>query len=227
MLRLTSDELLTTTRAVRRRLDLERPVPRAVVEECLALALQAPNGSNQQPWRFVAIDDPEVRAAVAAEYVQALDDYAREVAGQGAGASGPASGDRDAGGGPDFTSREALRIGRSVYHLRDHLHRVPVLVVPLVAGRLDGASVFLQASLWGSILPATWSFLLALRSRGLGSAWTTVHLHRERRVAEILGISFARWTQAGLLPVAYTQGTDFKPGRRRAVADVLRWNRWS
>jgi nitroreductase len=98
--------------------------------------------------------------------------------------------------------------------------------MPLVAGRLDGASTFLQASLWGSILPAAWSFMLALRSRGLGSAWTTVHLHRERRVAEILGVAFERWTQAGLLPVAYTHGTGFKPGRRRPVGEVLRWNGW-
>lgn len=211
MLELTPDELLTTTRSVRKRLDLERPVSRAIVEECLALALQAPNGSNQQAWRWIAVDDPDLRAAVAAEYAGAMEDYAQQLAASG--------------GGYDFSSAEALRIGASVYHLRDNLHRVPVLVVPLVAGRLDGASVFLQASLWGSILPAAWSFMLALRSRGLGSAWTTVHLHRERRVAEILGISFERWTQAGLLPVAYTQGTDFKPGRRRPVADVLRWNR--
>ena len=211
MLDLTTDELLTTTRSVRRRLDLERPVPRAVVEECLTLALQAPNGSNRQMWRWIAIDDPELRAAIASEYAGAMADYAREL--------------QASGGGDDFSSPEALRIGASVYHLRDQLHRVPVLVIPLVAGRLDGASTFLQASLWGSILPAAWSFMLALRSRGLGSAWTTVHLHRERRVAEILGVSFERWTQAGLLPVAYTQGTAFRPGRRRPVQDVLRWNR--
>ena len=211
MLELTNDELLTTTRSVRKRLDLERPVPRAVVEECLALGLQAPNGSNQQAWRWIAVDDPGLRAAIAAEYAGAMEDYAQELAASG-------------GGGHDFSSPEALRIGASVYHLRDHLHRVPVLVIPLVAGRLEGASVFLQASLWGSILPAAWSFMLALRSRGLGSAWTTVHLQREKRVAEILGIAHARWTQAGLLPVAYTRGTTFKPGRRRPVRDVLRWN---
>jgi nitroreductase len=215
VLDLTFDQVLTTTRSVRKRLDLERPVPRTVVEECLQLALQAPSGSNQQPWRWIAVDDPGVRAAVAAEYAGALDGYAREVA------------DAGASSGYDFASPEALRIGASVYHLRDHLHRVPVLVVPLVAGRLDGASVFLQASLWGSVLPATWSFMLALRSRGLGSAWTTVHLHRERRVAEILGVPFERWTQAGLLPVAYTVGTGFKPGPRRPASEVLRWNGWA
>ena len=212
MLELTPDELLTTTRSVRRRLDLERPVPRALVEECLTVALQAPNGSNQQAWRWIAVDDPELRAAIADEYAGAMEDYSRELAASG-------------GGGYDFSSPDALRIGASVYHLRDHLHRVPVLVIPLVAGRLDGASVFLQASLWGSILPAAWSFMLALRSRGLGSAWTTVHLHRERRVADLLGIRHGRWTQAGLLPVAYTQGTNFKPGRRRPLQEVLRWNR--
>lgn len=211
---LDPDELLTTTRSVRRRLDLERPVPREIVEECLDLALQAPNGSNQQLWQWVVVDDPAVRSALAEQYRQGMDDYIAVIARKGAGA------------GIDYTGPEQERIGASVYHLRQVMDRVPMLVVPLIAGRLDRADVFQQASLWGSILPAVWSLFLALRSRGLGSAWTTVHLHREREVAEILGIPFERYTQAGLFPVAYTAGTDFKRASRRPLREVLHWNRW-
>lgn len=203
------DHALTTTRAVRRRLDLGRPVERAVVEECLRLGLQAPNGSNMQLWRWVLIDDPAVRTAAAELYRTALDEYA-------------SSGDvADA----DYTSADALRITRSVMYLRDHLHEVPVLVVPVVAGPLEGAGVFHQASLWGSILPAVWSFMLALRGRGLGSAWTTVHLWQQAEMAELLGIPRG-FTQAGLVPVAHTIGDEFTPAVRRPVAEVACWNRF-
>jgi nitroreductase len=215
LLKLSPDELLTTTRSVRKRLDLERPVPRPVVEGCLAVALHAPNGSNQQFWQWVVVDDPQLRAALAKLYSQGMDDQIQQLGTRTA--SGPTV---------DDTGGEQEGIGASVYFLREHLHRVPVLVIPTIAGRLDGASIFLQASLWGSILPAAWSFMLALRSRGLGSAWTTVHLHREREVAEILGIPFDRCTQVGLFPVAYTLGTEFKPGRRRPVREFMHWNRW-
>ncbi len=203
------EEALTTTRAVRRRLDLERPVERHVVEDCLRLALQAPNGSNLQMWRWVLVDDPELRTAAADIYRTALDEYATSLeAAQ-----------------YDYSSLEAMRISESVLYLREHLHRVPVLVVAAVAGRLDRASIFEQASLWGSILPAVWSLMLALRARGLGSAWTTVHLHREAEMARLLGIP-AGFTQAGLFPVAYTVGGGFRPGRRRALESVAQWNRF-
>lgn len=204
------DEALTTTRAVRKRLDLDRPVDRDIVEECLQLGLQAPNGSNLQLWRWVLIDDPDMRAAVADIYRAALDEYAG----------------RDEDRPYDYSGPEALRIGESVMHLRAELHRVPVLVLPLIAGRLDGADVFLQASLWGSVIPATWGFMLALRSRGLGSAWTTIHLHREREMAELLGIPHHLYTQVGLFPVAYTVGTSFRPASRRPFAEVAGWNRF-
>jgi nitroreductase len=206
---LGNDELLTTTRTVRRRLDLDRPVDRELVLECLRIAFQAPNGSNQQRWQWLLIDDPEVKKGVAAIYAESFNDYA------------PRDDDR-----PDYTSPSSQRISSSVMHLRDNMDRVPVLVVPLVRGRLDGESIFYQASLWGSVLPAVWSFMLALRSRGLGSAWTTIHLHREIEMAELLGIPHAEYTQAGLFPVAYTLGTDFKAADRSSSEETIRWNHW-
>jgi len=213
--RLAFDEVLTTTRAVRKRLDLERPVPREVVEECLDLALQAPNGSNSQPWRWVLVDDLEVRRKLAGIYVAAMDDYVNR----------PRTG-RAAGDKVDYSTDDAQRIGASVYYLREHLHDVPVLVVPVVANRTDreGSSLFYQASIWGSILPAVWSFMLALRSRGLGSAWTTLHLHREREAAELLGIPHETHMQAGLFPVAYTIGDHFARAKRAPVSEVASWN---
>jgi nitroreductase len=205
------DHALTTTRAVRRRLDLERPVPRAVVLECLALALQAPNGSNTQPWRWVMVDDPAKRAAAADIYRASIDDVATRPGPRLANYSTPAG----------------QRLSASVAHLKDNLHRVPVLVVPVVRGRLDSELLFMQASRWGSILPAVWSFMLALRARGLGSTWTTIHLQREQEMAELLGIPYDEWTQAGLFPVAYTIGSDFRAAERGRVEDVVSWNRWS
>jgi nitroreductase len=204
------DHALVTTRAVRRRLDLDRPVPRAVVLECLQLALQAPNGSNTQPWRWVVIDDPALREGAAAIYRGAIDSFANR------------PGPRDV----DYSTPAAQRIATSVAHLKDNLHRVPVLVVPVVKGRLEGEPLFMQASRWGSILPAVWSFMLALRARGLGSAWTTIHLHREQEMAELLGIPHGEWTQAGLFPVAYTLGSDFHAAPRGQAEDVVSWNTW-
>jgi nitroreductase len=200
------DDALTTTRTVRKRLDLDRPVERSVVEECLELALQAPNGSNQQRWRWVLVDDPQIRAEAAAIYRRGLDGYV-----------GTSTVEYD------VADDDLVRISESVMYLRENLHRVPVLVVPLIDGQVERADLFLQASLWGSVLPAVWSFLLALRSRGLGSAWTTIHLHRQREMAELLGIPDT-FTQVGLFPVAYTLGRAFRPAKRRALHDVAAWN---
>jgi len=211
MLDLTPDQVLSTTRAVRKRLDFDRPVPRSVIAECLALALQAPNGSNMNTWRFIAVDDRDTIARMAAIYDAALQDYVRSL--------GEAVGRNYAGAGiPGFD-----RIDGSVQYLRDNLHRVPVLVVPVFAGRPEGADVFAQASLWGSVIQAVWSFMLALRPRGLGSCWTTGHLNRESEMAALLGIPRG-YTQAGLFPVAYTLGTDFRPAWRKPVEEVLDWN---
>jgi len=213
MLDLGVDEVLTTTRAVRRRLDLQRPVRREVVEECLELAFQAPNGSNQQFWQWVLVDDPAIKAAMADLYRAGMDAHIARPRTE--------SDER-----VDYSTPEAQRIGASVAHLRDHLHEVPVLLVAGVAGRLEDASIFEQASRWGSILPGIWSFMLALRSRGLGSAWTTIHLHKEREMADLLGIPYDDVTQAGLFPVAYTVGTDFKPASRALSTKHVHWNAW-
>ncbi len=205
------DQALTTTRTVRKRLDLSRPVERGVVEECLSLALQAPNGSNRQLWRWILIDDPALRTQVAEIYRAGLDGYAAS----GVSADKPVVADR--------SSPEVIRMSASVMHLRDHLEQVPVLVLPLLAGRTDDASVFYQASMWGSVIPAVWSFMLALRSRGMGSAWTTIHLHKEAEMAQLLGIP-PSYTQVGLFPVAYTIGTDFGLASRRPLREVASWN---
>ncbi|MBW2272136.1 MAG: nitroreductase family protein [Deltaproteobacteria bacterium] len=213
LLDLSPEALLTTTRTVRKRLDFERPVERETLEACLETALQAPNGSNMQLWRWVVVDDRARVAELAAIYAEAIRDYAAQVEGTGFYA---------AGGPPGMD-----RITESVMHLAENLHRAPALVVPCIAGRLEKCDVFMQASLWGSILPAAWSLMLALRLHGLGSAWTTVHLNREQEAAELLGIPYDDYTQAGLFPVAYTIGSEFRPAPRQPLSKVLHWNRWA
>jgi nitroreductase len=204
------DRLLTTTRAVRRRLDLDRPVEREVVLDCLRVALQAPSGGNTQPWRWLVVDDPDVRAGLADLYRRAYDPYIEMQKDAVRAAGGD---DR----GP---------ILRSSDYLAEHLHEVPVHVIPCLLTRLpDNPSPADMAGLYGSILPAVWSFQLALRSRGLGSAFTTLHLHHEREAAELLGIP-ATVTMAALLPVAYTKGHDFRPADRKPVEAVTYWNAW-
>ena len=214
MLDLTIDEVLTTTRSVRRRLDFERPVERKIVEECLELAFQAPNGSNMNTWRWVVIDDPALIARAAAVYNGGLDDFVARL--------GDATGEHYMGA----SVPGAERIAESVQYLRDNIHRSPALLVPLFAGRTDGAHVFWQASQFGSVLQAVWSFFLALRSRGLGSAWTTAHLWREADMAELLGVPIAEYTQVGLFPIAHTLGTKFSAAHRKPAAEVVSWNRF-
>ena len=215
MLELSCDEVLTTTRTVRKRLDFDRPVERSVIEACLEIALQAPNGGNLNSWRWLAIDDPGLIKQMADIYNGGLDDYIATF---------------DESGYVGSNVPGADRIGTSTQHLRDNFHRCPALLLPIVAGRTDGsgqaANVFHQASVWGSVLQAVWSFMLALRSRGLGSAWTTGHLWREKELADLLGIPYDRYMQTGLFPIAYTIGTDFKPAYRKSVKDVLAWNQF-
>jgi nitroreductase len=204
-----TDRLLTTTRAVRRRLDLDRPVEREVVLDCLRVATQAPSGGNSQPWRWLVVDDPKVRAGLADLYRKGYGPYIEM---QKAAV-------RAAGGDDDSP------ILRSSDFLAEHLHEVPVHVIPCLLTRLpERPSPADTAGFYGSILPAVWSFQLALRSRGLGSAFTTLHLHHEREAAELLGIPDTV-TMTALLPVAYVTG-DFRPADRKPVEAVTYWNAW-
>jgi nitroreductase len=208
LLELTPDELLSTTRAVRRRLDLTRPVEREVLEECLRLAQQAPTASFAQNWHFVVVTDAGSRAALGELWRSVADAYVRRRA--QAAAADPV----------------LARLGDAVRYLAAHIHEVPVHVIPCVEGRTDGKPAAGQAARWASIIPAAWSFMLAARARGLGSVWTTFHLRHEREAAELLGIPYDRVMQVALIPVAYTMGTHFKPGPRRPLDTMVHWDRW-
>jgi nitroreductase len=208
------DEVLTTTRAVRRRLDLSRPVPRELLLECLEIALQAPTGSNHQGWRFVFVADPERKRAIADRYRRSFAAYRARPA------------PRYPPG--DLRAERRPRVLASAAYLAEHLHEAPWLLIPCLEGRLrEGASTAEQAAFWGSILPAFWSFMLAARARGLGTAWTTFHLAYEREVAEVLGIPYDAYTQAGLTPVAYLRGDRLRPAPRIPAPAVACWDGWS
>ena len=210
------DTLLSTTRSVRKRLDLERPVPRALVEECLALAQQAPTGGNRQLWSFVVVTDPATRMALADVYRKGWDRYVTEgiVEPPGSPAAEPVARARQ------------QRIGASARYLADNLERVPVLVIPVIRHRVDNREPAIVASHFGSVLPAVWSFMLAARARGLGTAWTTIHLFYERDAADVLGIPYDEVMQAALIPLAYTIGGEFKPGVRLPLDTFVHWDRW-
>ena len=206
------DHLLTTTRSVRKRLDLNRPVEREVIKECLEIASQAPSGSNRQGWHFVVVTDAEKKLFIAELYRKAWYGY---------------NATRNVGGGSDLTAEEKqmLRVIGSAQYLADNMQDVPVLVIPCIEGRPDDAAPASQAGVYGSILPAAWSLMLALRARGLGSAWTTLHLQSEGEIAEKLGIPDGI-SQAALLPVAYFKGDDFRPAKRKPMRDRTYWDGW-
>jgi len=214
MLNLSAEEVLTTTRSVRLRLDLDRPVERGLIAECIDVALQAPTGSFKQNWHWVVVSDPLTKDRIGEIYRDAwTSDMAR-------------------GRVPtyDETDPRSLRMAKvmkSASYLAENLGRVPWLVIPCGTGRiLENPTVPEQSRFWGSVLPAMWSFMLAARARGLGSAWTTEHLKREEEVAEILCIPYPEVTQCGLFPVAYTIGTEFKRADRIAGSEVTHWDRW-
>ena len=211
---LSPDELLTTTRSVRKRLDFSRPVEPHVIRECLELALQAPTGGNRQSWQFVVVTDEAKRAALADIYRRGWALYLQMQAGLGPGKMTPERAEIQA------------RVYTSAQYLADHLHEVPVMLVPCIRGRTDNTPVVEQSGQWGSILPAVWSFMLAARSRGLGSSWTTVHLFFEREAADLLGIPYEKVMQTALIPLAYTKGTDFAAGPREPLEKVLHWDQW-
>ena len=209
---LSVDELLTSTRSVRKRLDFDRPVPRDVLMECLDLALQAPTGSNAQGWQFLFVEDPAKKKALADIYRATGTPYLDMPA--------PVRG--------DIRDQQMDSVLSSAKYLNENLEKAPVFLIPCLEGRPDGAPAGMQASYWGSLIPAVWSFMLALRSRGLGSAYTTLHLigDGEKQAAEILGIPFDRYAQGGLWPIAYTKGTDFKPAKRLPAEELTHWDTW-
>ncbi|OBJ56167.1 nitroreductase family protein [Mycobacterium sp. 1423905.2] len=200
------DELLSTTRSVRKRLDLTRPVSREVILECIRLAMQAPTASNAQDWRWLIITDADKRAAIGDIYRGIGAQYLAHAA--------------DTASDP-----QTKRVYQSAMEFSQRLAQVPVHVIPCLNRRIDESNLVVSASAWASIIPAGWSFLLALRSRGLGSVWTTMHLAKEREVGELLGIP-PTVTQAALFPVAYTLGTDFRPATRPPAETITYWDSW-
>lgn len=218
----TVDHLLTTTRTVRKRLDLERPVPDEVLRECFRLAVQAPTGSNLQSWRWVVVTDDALRAQVGEVYSRAI---------------GPYNSFWDQSIDP--TNKSLRKVVDSSMFLERIMPNVPVLVIPCALGTTAQSETFFEglgyggpalrnlvaSGFYGSIWPAVWSFMLALRSRGLGSALTTMHLALEKEMGELLGIPDTV-TQVGLIPVAYYTGDDFKPAKRRAPEEITYWNGW-
>ena len=174
--------------------------------ECLNLAVQAPTASGVQRWRWLIVTDPAKRAALAGLYREGNTEFQKMMAGN--------------------PHRESDAFYESANFLIDHLQEVPVHVLPCIVGRAEGRGAEVAVALYASIMPAAWSFMLALRSRGLGSVWTTLHVSREREAAELLGIP-DDVTQVGLIPVAYTLGDDFKLGPRQPVEELTYWNTWA
>lgn len=210
---LTPDELLTTTRSVRRRLDLDRPVPLEVVRACLEVAVQAPSGSNTQGWHWLVVTDPGRRERIGAYYRDAFARYR---------SSPDYAGRLGTGSAPRRETQQ--RVAGSAEHLAEVLGRVPVHVIACIEARAELPAAN-QAGLWGSLLPAAWSFQLAARARGLGTAWTTLHLRYEREIGELLGIP-PHVRQGVLLPTAYYTGVTFRPAAREPVDSVLHVNGW-
>ncbi|MEY2431390.1 MAG: hypothetical protein QOC92_1115 [Acidimicrobiaceae bacterium] len=212
---LSCDELLTTTRAVRKRLDFDRPVPLELVRECIDVATQAPSGSNQQGWHWMVVTDATKRKALGEMYGRAFALYKSMPFYAGAIVTGDA--ERDA---------TQQRVASSAEYLAERMGDAPVLLVPCIEGRVDNQPSFMTASFWGSLHPAAWSFCLAARGRGLGTSWTSLHLMFEEEAAGVLGIPFAEVSQGGLFPVAYTKGTDFKPGPRQDLDAIIHVDTW-
>jgi nitroreductase len=215
-LNLSAEQVLTTTRAVRKRLDLERPLELEVITRCLEIALQAPSGSNAQGWHFVIVNDRERIAQIAGYYRQAFAVYE-------ASDYQPTGHHRD----DPALSKTQEKVLDSAQYLAQNLHRVPALLIPVTSMRPDfpGATLSAIAGIMGSILPAVWSFMLAAREHGIGTCWTTLHLEYEREIGELLGIPQDH-AQVALIPLAYTLGTDFRPAPRKSMEDVLHLNHW-
>lgn len=203
---------------MRRRLDLSRPVERELIAECITIAQQAPTGSNRQNWHFVVVTDASKRAELANLYRKGREIYL-------SGRTGLTMLTSVKFDDPEQEATEA-RIEGSARYLEEHLQEVPVHVIPCIEGRTDGLPTIAQASQWCSIVPATWSFMLAARARGLGTSFTSLHLFFEENAAELLGIPFKEVMQTALIPVAHTKGVKFKPARRKHPGTVTHWDHW-
>jgi len=217
---LSNDELLSTTRAVRKRLDFDRPVSDDTLRECMEIAVQAPTGSNAQGWQFVFVTDEAKRQRIGELYAQAFTMY-REMP--------VAIHKLHMDSGDNSLTSSQVRSAASADYLADNLGRAPAMLIPCIAGRTDneaGANIIAQTATLGSIIPAAWNFMLAARARGLGTAWTTLHLMHEKEIADMLGIPYDDYMQVALIPIAYTKGTDFKPAYRPPIETVMHINEW-
>jgi len=216
LLPLDPDQLLTTTRAVRKRLDFERPVSDDVVRECVAIAMQTPSGSNMQTMQFVVVREEATRKAIGDIYRQCYGAYM--------GMDGIYIGSIDKGS--DDANAQQRRSASSADFLGEHMGEAPVLVLPCTLGRCDGSPGMMAASLLANIQPAMWSFMLAARARGLGTCWTTLHLMQEQAVADLLGLPFDQVQQVCLSPLAHTVGTEFRPALRPDPETIIHWDTW-
>ena len=214
---LSPDDLLSTTRVVRKRLDFDRPVPDDVVRECVSLAMQSPSGSNNMTMQFVVVRDAAKRAALGEIYRTCYGIYS--------GLDGVYIGSIDKGDAD--ANAQQQRSASSADFLGEHMGEAPVLIVPVnVGSRLDNLPAMMSASMSANVMPAMWSFMLAARARGLGTCWTTVHLMMEQAAADVLGIPFDTVQQICLSPLAYTKGTDFKPAARPPADSIIHWDQW-
>jgi nitroreductase len=216
LLDLTPDEVLRTTRAVRKRLDFSRPVEDDVIRECIATAMQAPSGSNNLTMQFVVVKDAAKRKAIGEIYHQCFEIY-KTMDGIYAGSL-----KKDTEAEQD----QQHRVTESALYLADHMGDAPALVIACTGGRVDNVPSMMAASAMGNVLPGTWSFMLAARARGLGTAWTTIALMQEKAIADIVGIPFDEVQQACLTPLAYTIGTDFRPAMRPEPDTIIHWDTW-
>ncbi len=224
LLPLGLDELLTTTRAIRKRLDFSRPIDRKIIDECLEIAVQAPTPSNLQNWHFVVVTEPNKKKALADLYRRGRELYL----------SLPSSEPGMTYGEWAVSAPARQKVEESARYLNQRFEEAPVLFIPCITGRTDTPlnpddtvpPILTQSAQWGSIAPAAWNFMLAARARGLGTCWTSLHLYFEREAAEIIGIPYDKVMQICLMPVAYTIGVDFKAAPRVPMTEVVHWNTW-
>lgn len=206
------DHVLTTTRSVRKRLDLTRPVDPKIIEEAIDIAIQAPTGSNVQGWQFVVVTDPATKQAIADLYRKGADLYRTQRP-------------RAAYPPDDPRAKQQARMAASGAYLYQHMQEVPAIVFAGIEGRVETQPLAAQASTYGSVIPAAWSFMLALRARGVGATWTTLALIHEQELRKLLQIPDTV-TLAVMMPVAYYTGKDFKPAKRLPAHDRTHWNAW-